>query len=271
MRWSALWLRGRMNPFAAVYDRPEIARHYLSTLLQAPEGELLNEVVKKPGQLDVLDLGVGAGRTAFFFIPFSKTYLGIDLSPRMIDRCRERFDGIDSTTRFEFRVGDAARLEGCESASMDVVIFSCNGIDCLAPESRVACMGEVFRVLKPGGIFLFSAHNLQAIAAYFGESSVQAKALEPERRAAILKYNGPLEKFSDARISEALFWDGVYGDEGKLRHVYVRPGAQVAALVALGFGQIRVLSSETGAGIGEPEWAQAEELALHYWCVKPVS
>ena len=250
-----------MNPFAEVYDRPEIASHYLTSVLQPAEALLLQTVAAQAGKLDLLDLGVGAGRTSFFFLPFVRSYVGIDLAPRMIDLCRERFADYQSAASVDFRIGDAAALTSCADAAFDVVLFSCNGIDCLSLERRALCLSEVHRVLRAGGLFLFSVHNLQSIEACFGASSL----LNATRLAAIRRFNEPFEDFvgKDA----ALFWDGVYGDEGVLKHVYVKPRAQRLALERQGFTSVRVISSETGLDLAEDHIDESVELALHFWVV----
>ncbi len=251
-----------MNPFAEIYNRPEIASHYLTSLLAPAEARLLQVVTARAGKVDMLDLGVGAGRTSFFFLPFVRHYLGLDIASRMIDFCRERFADYRGAADFAFRVEDAAALKSCADAAFDVVLFSCNGLDCLAPARRADCLREVFRVLRTGGTFLFSAHNLQAIEASYGALSL----LDAGRRAAIRRFNAPFADYAGQDV--ALFWDGVYGDEGVLKHVYVRPRAQQLALESHGFTAVHVISSETGLALPDDSLDRSVELALHFQCVK---
>jgi SAM-dependent methyltransferase len=212
----------------------------------------------------VLDLGVGAGRTTVFFAPFARTYLGIDLAPRMIATCRERFSRLNVC---DFQVGDAADLEHLTSASFDVVLFSFNGIDCLEPARREFCLRSVHRLLRPGGTFLFSAHNLQMINFYFRAPSAgsdEQKLLTPERRARIAQFNDAPASYE--RCDWALFWDGVYGDDGELRHVYIRPRHQLAQLRAAGFGQVHALSTVTGTEFSAADFEAVRDLSVAYSC-----
>lgn len=254
-----------MNPFTEIYNRPEIASHYLSCVLQPAEALLLHAITARGGGVEMLDLGVGAGRTSFFFLPFVRRYTGIDTARRMIDLCRERFHDQPGAAT-SFRVEDASALHSCADSSFDAVLFSCNGIDCLDAGRRVDCLREVFRVLRHGGLFLFSSHNVQAIEACFGGRSPVAATLDPARRAAIHRCNEPLASY--ASRDAALFWDGVYGDDGSLKHFYVKPRAQVRALRDHGFTGIRVISSETARDLAEADLDGSTELALHYWCGK---
>lgn len=86
--------------------------------------------------------------------------VGVDISVSLITAARRRFPDI------EFHVGDAGNLSYAP-ASFDMVLFSFGSIDCLYPlKARTRCIGEVARVLRPGGIFILSFHNLLSL--FFG-------------------------------------------------------------------------------------------------------
>jgi SAM-dependent methyltransferase len=137
----------------ATYSRKDVVEYYDSTReLQPAERELFEAYVKS-GQR-ILDIGVGAGRTARFLAPGAKRYVGIDYAQAMVDKCREVFPDL------EFLCVDATDMSRFESASFDVVVFSFNGLGTLpSDEAREKCLAECARVLAPGGTFIFSLHN----------------------------------------------------------------------------------------------------------------
>jgi len=103
---------------------------------------------------DVLDIGCGAGRTSVGLHARGYRVVAIDLSDSLLSIARSRYAGID------FQKMDARELQ-FEGGAFDAAIFSYNGIDSLYPEStRTDCFREILRVLKPGGVFVFSTHNL---------------------------------------------------------------------------------------------------------------
>ena len=105
----------------------------------------------------VLDLGCGTGRTTAPLKENGYDVIGIDLSATMIEFARSKYPGVD------FRVMNACALE-FEDESFDHVLFSFNGIDNIIPfAKRLACLGEINRVLKKGGCFIFSSHNALCI------------------------------------------------------------------------------------------------------------
>ena len=117
------------------------------------EEALIREFVSAP-PASILDLGCGAGRTTQALRAIGWKAVALDLSESLLHAARRRFADLPVLQ------ADASALT-FGSARFDAVLFSFNGIDYLHPESaRERCMAEVCRVLKPGGIFIFSSHNL---------------------------------------------------------------------------------------------------------------
>lgn len=138
----------------AAYDDDEIAANafYTSTELSACERALFDRFLRSG--MDVLDLGVGAGRTTPYLAGLGGRYVGVDYAPAMIEKARQLHPGI------EYAEADAQDLGAYGDASFDAVVFSYNGIDCLSPlRSRRQCFAECRRVLRPGGVLITSSHN----------------------------------------------------------------------------------------------------------------
>lgn len=97
----------------------------------------------------VLDLGSGAGFDCFLAAsrvgPGGKV-IGVDMTPEMIEKARTNAqkNGIGNV---EFRLGEIENLPVRDN-SVDVVISNC--VLNLSPEKNKA-LGEIYRVLKPGG------------------------------------------------------------------------------------------------------------------------
>ncbi len=101
----------------------------------------------------VLDIGCGVGRVSSQLDKRGFDLVGIDISEPLIKRARTLFPSI------EFLVSDV-RSTGFDSNSFDYLVFSFFGLDYLIPESeRIKALKEMYRLLKPGGILLFSTHN----------------------------------------------------------------------------------------------------------------
>ena len=106
-----------------------------------------------PRGATVVDIGCGAGMDLMLAAdavgPGGKA-IGIDMTEPMAERARASARAL-GFAHVEVRTGDALDLP-VDSESVDVVIT--NGVLNLAPDKRQA-FGEVFRILKPGGQFLY--------------------------------------------------------------------------------------------------------------------
>jgi SAM-dependent methyltransferase len=142
----------------AVYSRD--IQVYGRLDLYPPEVVLLRRLRGRWSDVDMLDIGVGSGRTAHVFSAITKSYLGIDFSPDMLARARSVV--LEERGVVELAEADARDLRAL-GRTFDVVLFSGNGIDTLAPEERARVLDEVRAVLRPGGRFAFSSHSLHAL------------------------------------------------------------------------------------------------------------
>jgi ubiquinone/menaquinone biosynthesis C-methylase UbiE len=122
-------------------------------VLTPAEQAALDRVRDEARGMPIVDLGVGAGRTVRPLLEVSSDYLGIDYSRAMLAAARKRYP----EARFEH--GDARNLDRIMDESVFLVMFSCNGIDMVSFEDRAEIVREAFRILRPGGVFLFSMHN----------------------------------------------------------------------------------------------------------------
>jgi SAM-dependent methyltransferase len=139
------------------YRIPEVASYYAALNYLTPCERLLFQSYLKPG-MSVLDLGVGGGRTTSYLSKVASRYVGVDYSEAMVHACRKKFPDRD------FQLADASNLSAFKDASFDAIVFSFNGLDSVVPhEKRSRCLHECRRVLRLGGVFVFSCHNPRSV------------------------------------------------------------------------------------------------------------
>ncbi|MFC7392494.1 class I SAM-dependent methyltransferase [Scopulibacillus cellulosilyticus] len=114
---------------------------WLSTIHE----QLINQTGSWNG-LSVLDVGCGTGRLLLKGGKNAERLTGIDLSSKMIDRCR-KLAGEADYQHCEFLVGDAYHLP-FKDESFDLALSTC--VMFLLPEPEKG-VGEIVRVIKPGG------------------------------------------------------------------------------------------------------------------------
>lgn len=253
--------------FKAIYARD--LQTYATSQLQPAERVLLEVLRNKWHQTRLLDLGVGAGRTTWFFAPLVDYYLGVDVVPEMIDYCRKTFE---STSRQQFVVADAEDLSAYADSSFGAVHFSFNGIDHLSAQGREKALKEIQRVLQPGGVFFFSSHSLTVF---------------PHHPQIALRGRNPLQWFTQARKRKALqrFYaknnavtstDTVkqrgwailpdFAHRGDMEVFCCHPKAQVKQLRSLGFTVDEVFTN-LGAKVTDLENPEVSWW-YHYLCKK---
>lgn len=139
------------------YRSAEVVDHYARAAGLHPAEVVLFARYLRPG-MDLIDIGVGGGRTTPHLSSLARNYVGIDVSSAMISVCQAKHPGL------RFEVCDARDLGSFPDESFDAAVFSFNGIDYLATDTdRARCLAEIGRVLKAGGVFIFSSHNAKAL------------------------------------------------------------------------------------------------------------
>ncbi len=248
---------------AAMFNAPSVADWYLGETTTGAEQRLLAGGRADFAGRRVLDLGVGTGRTTGYLLPHAADYLGIDLAPEMLARARRAFPGANLV---EMDMRDLGRLP---AVSRDYVLGSYGALDVFDEPERRAVIVSIHRLLAPGGLFVFSAHNRDSRHAG-GRPSLPlspnpVRLLRDARQFAIGSVNyrrmAPFEKREAdyAMLRDVAHqWRGVF--------YYVSPAAQIRQLATLGFGAIEVIG-EDGRTVAPGE-STGEDGLLHYRCMR---
>lgn len=214
----------------------------------------------------ILDIGVGTGRTTKALRELGRSYIGIDYSPQMLRRARERNPEAD------YRCADARDLSEFADSSFDLVWFSFNGIDYVAHEDRLRILAEIYRVTKNGGYFCFSAHNRDFGELALGESirwvRFTAHPLKLAYRCAMYVWSAfnarGLRSLETRNDDYALINDSElnYG----LLTYYISMPRQLEQLRTTGFGHVEAFAVE-GTKI-PPGTTYTDGYMIHYLCRK---
>jgi predicted TPR repeat methyltransferase len=142
---SAAYVRALFDRYADRFDRDLLGKlgYAAPELLRVAVDRLVEPAVGDAAKLRVFDLGCGTGLAGVAFRPLAAHLAGVDLSPRMVEKARQRglYDVLE--------VGDVvAALQAADSwdllVAADVLVY----IGDLAPVFQAAA-----GALAPGGLF----------------------------------------------------------------------------------------------------------------------
>lgn len=115
----------------------------------------------------VLELGCGSGSVTKYFLE-NYECIGLDLSADMIDIAKK------INPRGNFLIGDMRDLPVSLNKQFDAVVSTGRSFTHLTTnKDGLDCCKSVFRVLKPGGIFIFDNFNASAIFTNFKPNTTQ--------------------------------------------------------------------------------------------------
>lgn len=136
-----------------VYQHVGIERQYRDDSLWRAEGIALLKYQSAFADWYVLDIGVGTGRTTFYLAPLARRYQAIDYSPEMV-RCFEQ-----TRPGISIALADMRDMSQFPDADFDFVLASNNVFDATGHEDRLRTLHEIHRLLRPGGVLMFTSHN----------------------------------------------------------------------------------------------------------------
>ena len=253
---------GAQNATIAVWRRGGFTREYRSRRLRPPETVLLsNHRAQLSGR--VLELGVGGGRITSHLLELADSLHGIDIGADMVEYCRRSFP------QATFAEGDIRDLGGHDAASADAVVAGFNLIDVLDDAHRGRLFDEIHRILAPGGLLLFSSHNLACVPLVKGPlRTFSRNPLRTLNRIARLPRSianhrrlVPLQRFE----SEYAIVNDVAHDYSLL-HYYIGRDGQERQLEAHGFTLLECLDANGDVvPPGDPAFGCHE---LHYAAIR---
>ncbi len=199
--------------FDLAEDRRQVAR--LVELLELPAGSR------------VLDLACGQGRHAHLLAEAGFNVDGLDLSPYLIARAKERGTG----RTLHYRRGDMRKLPAAWSGRFDAVVnlFTSFGFFADArDDARV--LRECARVLKPGGVMVWQGGSRDGVMARFlasdwwttrdGTMIAQDRSFDPltgfltitsvwQRRSAVERREHRIRLYTASRMAELMLDAGL--------------------------------------------------------------
>lgn len=229
------------------YGNHNVVEAYASySFIQAAEHRIFESLNFK--EMEVMDIGCGAGRTSEYLIPLVKSYVGIDYAKGMIDYCRSRFsdDGI------KFEQLDARDMSNYGNETFDVVFFSFNGIDCVSYTDRMTILEEMKRLLKPQGRMIFSFHNANYVHHHYTIQqpnniwSIGAWHWEYKKYKKIKNINGPKSQYVDRD-----YFIIKTAEDCTVDILYILPERQLKDVRGLGLELIKAYDSINGTLLEE--------------------
>ena len=255
----------RINKNIDIYQKEDVVNIYSrKTFLLEPEKKILSIIKDDIKNAKVLDIGVGGGRTTLYFSKKAKRYVGIDYSSKMIDICNEKYGTYDTIS---FKVLAARNLDSLEKKYFDIILFSYNGLDCIDIKHRKNVLEGITKLLKDGGKFIFSMHNINHIKFMYNLYSGYSPKIHIKRFFRIIRllmHNGFPAKYE--KMDYTQFTDSAHNFRNT--HTYSSLPAEINTLKHLGYSSIRAFSCNNGDEMMLKSLKSYTEPWVYFYCLK---
>lgn len=227
----------------SAYKQDKVVRIYTGTpKLFKGEEALIKKYKSELADATFLDIGVGGGRTTHFIQPIVKKYFGVDYSQNFVDHVAEQYSGQTNTV---IQFGDARNLHQYSENFFDFILFSFNGIDCVNYADREQVIREMFRLLKPGGHFWFSFHNIYSVPKLYSFQWPRNPLnwmKEWQRLKKVKQLNEAMSNYLG--VDYCFLRDGAELFEADV--MYIKPELQNDLLKKYGFSQVSYYDAQSG-------------------------
>jgi len=208
---------------------------------------------------DVLDIGIGNGRTARVLAQLAKCYVAIDYAPLVVAEARK------TMPHLQVHLEDMRDLARWEEGTLDFVFGPNNVLDAVSHEDRLQTLREARRVLRDGGLCAFTSHN----RCYFGAQSGPRLRVSRNpvtfvyqlvRYLRSLRWHRRMRSMRRFEEEYALLDD--CAPTHALLHYFIDRTAQERQLQGVGFELVDVLD-KTGATVPRGEMAPASSCLMY--------
>ncbi|MES2838434.1 MAG: class I SAM-dependent methyltransferase [Bacteroidota bacterium] len=253
-----------MSNLETYKNKKTINYYFNAEGLQLPEQTILKKNEDKLLNANVLDVGVGGGRTTPFFAKNADYYLGIDFSEEFIIHCQKKYKS--AFPNAEFKTVDARSLEQMTPASFDIILFSFNGIDNVNNEERKNIIKTIYNLLKPSGCFIFSSHNINYLP-ILAKYKIYRNPFATLKT--VIKHYNFLRK-NNLALQNTKDYTFIYDDtyDFGLTTCYIEAKYQIKQLEEVRFSNCEIYSLNTGNKISITESETDKSAWLYYTCTK---
>jgi ubiquinone/menaquinone biosynthesis C-methylase UbiE len=152
MKTTSLGLPYEYQKYPEFFDALNINEH------TEEKNALIESLLKQQNVKTVLDLTCGTGSQVFYLAKQDYEIIGADFSPDLIKIARKRARA--EKVNVKFIDGDMRNLQ---VGTFDAVITIFNAVGHLTKTGFEKAMRNIYKNLKPGGVYIFDILNLEAM------------------------------------------------------------------------------------------------------------